>query len=425
MWNDLGVDGILALVDGTRQPWKIGRVFAEVVDDASEPDVRRQLILSAVASGVAEDREHFLSGLMQDWNATECRTAVDWFSEHDESDNRIRVLSCLPIRSSTWQIVAAESTSTQTLYWKRMRAGWIEDDGERRILLDSLLRVGRVQDAVRLAGMTLEQLETEQLRRLLLAIPRGAEPGFRLSRHRLRRMMEELRRRTGVSTEELIELELIFADGLLGEETGLPVLEREMWRQPDLFVQLLCWMAARKDGKDDPPSVQAPNKQVRNWRFRVAWKVLDSFRIDRAAASASEDLSELDNWVRQIRRLASDRGRTVIGDNYIGQVLGRVPMSEGSLTPREEVCRVLEAATPETLDGFMVGVANARGATVRRTDEGGTQERTLAAEYQNAAQGLETTYPTVARKLASIAKQYESEAQQHDEYEMLYRRLDD
>ena len=426
VWRELGVDGILALVDGAKEQLQIGRVFAEVVEDASEPVVRQQLILSALASGVAEDREHFLSGLVQDWSATECRTAVESFSDPAELRDRIRLLSCLPVRSSTWKIVAEEPTSTQEQYWKRLRTGlWIKDDGERAILLDHLLRVGRVQESVRLAGLALEHMETDQLRRLLLAIPQSEEPGFRISRHRLRRMMEELRRRTGVSTEELIDLELIFAEGLLSDETGLPILEREMWRQPSLFVQLLCWMAERKDGRDDPPSEQAPNKQVRNWRFRVAWRVLESFRIDRAAASASEDISELEDWVRQVRRLASDYGRTVIADLYIGQVLGRTPMSEDSLTPTDEVCRILEVAPPETLEGFRLGVANTRGVTVRRTDEGGTQERTLAGEYQDAAKGLEATYPTVARVLLTIAKRYEGEAQWHDEDEMLYRRLDD
>jgi len=377
-------------------------------------------------SGTAEDREYFLSGLMRDWRATDCRTAVEWFSDPAELRNRIRVLSCLPVRSSTWRIVEEEPTSTQEQYWRRLRTGlWFEDDGERAILLDHLLRVGRVQEAVRLAGLALERLETDQLRRLLFAIPQSGEPGFRISRHRVERMVEELRRRTGVSVDELIELELVFADGLMVEETGLPILEREMWRQPDLFVLLLCWMTKRKDGGDDPPSLRAPNEQVREWRVRVAWQVIESLRLDRAAASVSEDLSDLENWVCQVRRLASDRGRAVIGDIYIGQVLGRIPMSEGSLTPREEVCRVLEVASRKMLTGFMVGVGNMRGTTVRRADEGGAQERALAAEYRNTAKGLETTYPTVARILVSIAMQYEGEAQWHDEDEMLDRRLDD
>ena len=426
VWDELGVGGILAFVDGAKEQLQIGRVVAEVLEDAKEPEVRRHLVRSALMSGTAEDREHFLAGLMWDWNPTDCRTAVEWFSESAEVRNRLRVLSCLPVRSSTWRIVEGEPTPTQEQYWRRLRTGlWIEDDGERAILLNHLLRVGRVQEAVRLAGLALERLETAQLRRLLFAIPQGEEPGFRISRDRVERMMEELRRRTGVSVEELLELELVFSDGLMGKETCLPTLEREMWRQPDLFVLLLCWMTKRKDGREDPPSLHAPNEKVRNWRFRVAWKVLESFRIDRAAASASEDLSELEDWVRQVRRQASDYGRTVIGDLYIGEVLGRTPMSEDSLTPTEEVCRILEVAPPETLEGFRLGVANTRGVTVRRTDEGGTQERTLAGEYQDAAKGLEATYPTVARVLLTIAKRFEGEAQWQDEDEMLYRRLDD
>jgi len=73
----------------------------------------------------------------------------------------------------------------------------------------------------------------------------------------------------------------------------------------------------------------------------------------------------------------------------------------------------MEAVASEHIAiGFRLGVINARGAHWR--DEGGSQERELAAKYRNWAQQLAFDYPYVSRVIESIAVSYDREAEWHD-----------
>jgi hypothetical protein len=65
-------------------------------------------------------------------------------------------------------------------------------------------------------------------------------------------------------------------------------------------------------------------------------------------------------------------------------------------------------------DGFLVGTMNKRGATSRAYDEGGGQERQLAAKYRTHARALHNSHPNVAGALEKLAVWYERDGLQED-----------
>ena len=72
-------------------------------------------------------------------------------------------------------------------------------------------------------------------------------------------------------------------------------------------------------------------------------------------------------------------------------------------------------------NGMLVGRLNARGATWR--GEGGDQERTLAKTYRDWSMRAAVQYPFTARLLADLAKNYERDAEWHDNRSRVGKRL--
>ena len=64
--------------------------------------------------------------------------------------------------------------------------------------------------------------------------------------------------------------------------------------------------------------------------------------------------------------------------------------------------------------GFQIGARNKRGMTSRAYDEGGTQERKLAAMYRSHARALHNSHVNVAAALEQLASWYENDALRED-----------
>ena len=76
----------------------------------------------------------------------------------------------------------------------------------------------------------------------------------------------------------------------------------------------------------------------------------------------------------------------------------------------------LEAVhTKAIVRGFIIGVQNSRGVYSKKLNEGGEQERDMAARYIAHADHCRTRWPYTARALRSIAESYQQSARHEDE----------
>ena len=133
----------------------------------------------------------------------------------------------------------------------------------------------------------------------------------------------------------------------------------------------------------------------------------------------------LKQWVVETRQLCVKHGRSVIGDQEIGQLLSNAPPEEDGLWPCRPVCELLETSASRDINsGFEVGIYNARGVHSRSGDEGGKQERELSAKYQAWAERLRFDYPHVASILEGTAKGYDRDAQREDSEVQIGKRLE-
>src|SRR5690606_29686313 len=67
------------------------------------------------------------------------------------------------------------------------------------------------------------------------------------------------------------------------------------------------------------------------------------------------------------------------------------------------------------LQGFCLGKANRRGATIRSPDDGGEQERALAAQFRAWAKAVVFEHPRTAKALDELADRYDWDAKRQDE----------
>jgi hypothetical protein len=74
-----------------------------------------------------------------------------------------------------------------------------------------------------------------------------------------------------------------------------------------------------------------------------------------------------------------------------------------------------EIGSIATERGLCTGILNRRGGTIRNPEEGGKQERELAAGYDQQAMAIADEWPRTAAVLRSVAGRYRSDALRHDD----------
>ena len=234
---------------------------------------------------------------------------------------------------------------------------------------------------------------------------------YRPEAHDLSDALDSLDGRTGVSPDELAQLEFVFIKALEHSKHGIPNLERHIAKAPALFVQVLALAFKRNDSGQDPPEWQIENSERHAELASAASRLLD--RIGHIPGTDSEgkvNAEELLDWIAEARRLCAEHGRVELGDQKIGELLSKGPAEEDGSRPCLPVCEAMERIASQHIGtGFNIGVFNGRGVVSRGMDEGGAQERELAAKYRGWAQQRAFDYPYVSSILERIAAGYDQE----------------
>ena len=235
------------------------------------------------------------------------------------------------------------------------------------------------------------KVETTRLKRLLFAVATvDAEPAadwYNVDDYYISEALDSLEGRTGVSTEEMAELEFLYIEALDHGERGIPNLERQIAESPASFVQALTLAFRRNDGGQDPPEWRIEDPKRRAGLASAGYRLLGRIqRIPGADQDGKINAETLRTWVIAVRQLCAEHGRVEIGDQKIGELLSKDPVKEGGEWPCLQVCEVMERISSQQIArGFHIGVYNGRGVHSRRIGEGGAQEREIAAQYRSWA----------------------------------------
>lgn len=351
-----------------------------------------------------EKIDGFMRGFIESLDASE-RPGVLMDAAIDTAVGQTaRMFRCAPLGDATWRLLDQQTTEVRSAYWRTISAprwNWLTA-AELTEFINGLLQVRRPRAAFHALGRYVTSVETSILNRVLFDVatvhdePTGNLP---IDRHNLSDALDALDGRAGVTREEmaLLEYHFIEAPGGPNDRThGIPNLELAVANAPALFARAVS-LVYQRNGRE---------------------------RIPGTAADGTVHTTALREWCTEVRRLCTEQGRSEVGDVHIGGLLAHARSDQDERWPCGPVCDVMESvASPHIERGFHVAVRNARGAHWRRLEDGGEQERELAAKYRTWSQRLSFEYPYVSGVLERIAEDYEHEGTWRDAEAGVRKRL--
>jgi addiction module HigA family antidote len=428
IWTKLNFQGVKELISCSGAAGVIGRYASLCVIGVKTrvEFIQRCLSLDGDSRSKAEwCVQGFLSAIGDDSRAEVLQKAAEELTDEE----RIRLFVCAPFQTSTWRLLDGYGEDVHTGYWQNVFPSWgRHTPAEITELIDCLLEARRPRAAFHAVHMNFKDIETSRLKRLLRdVVTVDAEPAghYKLDGYYISKALSSLGGRADVTGDEMAQLEFLFIDALDDSEHGIPNLERQIAESPELFVQAVALAYKRRDGGEDPQEWRVQNPEQRAAIALAAHRLLERITmIPGTDENGKIDSVALASWLAEVRRLCRECGRTEIGDQCLGQLLSRTPVTEDGLWPCEEVSEAMEGiASPQIGKGFYIGVRNSRGVHWR--GEGGEQERQLATKYHALAERLYFDYPYVGGILEEIAQSYEHEAKWQDSEANISKRLRD
>ena len=429
IWMKRGFEGVQALLSRSDAPATIGGSLGlNITTVNARTDFLRQCF------SITGDLERKIDGCIQGFLMSVGDGALDALlsavCEGMAPDRMVRLFRCAPFKQDTWHLLDQYSQEIQDRYWQKVEPQWNRDSEAELIeIIDRLLEAQRPRAAFHTVDRDWSQVETSRLKHLLRAVATvddEPEDQYILDAHSLSEALDSLDGRTGVSPDEMAQLEFMFIMALEHSKHGIPNLERQIAESPAFFVQVLAFAFKRNDDGQDPPEWQIEDLERRAELASAARRLLKRVRrIPGTESDGKINAEALLDWMTEVRRLCPEHGRVEVGDRKIGELLSKAPAEEDGGWPCRPVCEAMERIASQQIgDGFNTGVFNRRGVHSRGIDEGGEQERKLAAKYRNWAKQRAFDYPYVSSVLERIATNYDREAQREDTEVKISKRLD-
>jgi transcriptional regulator with XRE-family HTH domain len=453
---EYGVSGLFKLAAAIRVPRVIGIAVGMLpADDARDRQIltrglsadaiqaSRDVALGLVRQYLLARGEDYIAGLVT-------QAVAESWGAHAVAD----ILTELPPDSRTWELAASLGSEIERAYWKRLFIYGIPEDGAQvAFAIEKLMDVGRMTEAVELAGNRVQDPDRGLRRvRATRATDDQSDPSAPVSGHPHRTLPTELLVRvlTQVASAPLVPsagrndltmfqyyvteiLKFLDELGEISRETlaflewtYLPLLEYsarpprtlhdELARDPEFFATVLSalYRPAEDSGVKDSDASDADSTGARAqnaFQLLRTWEQLPGRREDGSIEPAT-----LLAWVQAARQACGKTGRKAVGDLHIGEILARSPADSDGAWPTQVVRKVIESTRSRDLErGFGNGIYSQRGVTGRTVTEGGRQERSLAQMYRNWSRSIAARSPRTAAVLERIAREYEAEARSNDE----------
>jgi hypothetical protein len=330
---------------------------------------------------------------------------------------------CLSFGGETWQWLRRFGPEVEREYWSNVRGHLRQADlDEVRVACQSLIGVGRPFAAVDVLHSAVHDklpVPSDFIAEVLEATFRtksSEEAGaINAVRYDLQQLVKALQQDDSFDRMRLA-----------GIEWGLfPVLDREtsevkpttivsvVESSPEFFVHLLTAVYRREN---DPPS-EAPLSEQDQTRARYAREFLNTLvRLPGTNDHGVVDYVYFRSWTEEVRSQAAGCDRLGMCDYTLGELIARASISPDGNWPSPEVATFMEDIGTEALfEGFGIAVLNGRGTVGRSFWEGGDQERSLAARYQDLAEHARSSSPKLAEVFLRLTRHYDAYARHEDE----------
>ncbi|WKV52247.1 hypothetical protein [Dickeya fangzhongdai] len=343
------------------------------------------------------------------------------FKNEMNSDEKIAAFhSILPPNMATWHNLASYPESAQALYWKRINYPyiWSDDADEIDYFIGKMMLSERYISAFNLVKHRMEKISWQNILKLLNGFRTSTEKDVPIPNGwHLSKAIEYLESSASgqVSRLDLALLEFFFFSAFRNCEKGAKNLYAELLSNPPLFIQLI-YLAykpeSEKEYKQDE-SLMAAAQQ--------AGRVLNQGKgIPGLKKDNNIDEFAFNNWIKEVRKLATENDRSNTTDYIIGEWISRSKNINNAPWHSIIIKDLLEETERDEIrEGFYFGTINSRGATVRAYYEGGDKERKLVDQYKEIANQLYFTHPKLASVFDDLASHYDFDAANNDRHAKL------
>lgn len=311
-------------------------------------------------------------------------------------------------------------------FWIQLEPFHFQDDIETTVFaIEKFLKFDRPISVLNtLAGVRndKEELTTDYIVSTLdkLDVSKYNEPkNVKPDHYMIMDLFSNLHTREDVDEEKMAEIEakLLFVFDPYGHEVLPKYLYKAISKRPVLFIDLIKECFTPEDDKFLEPKNDELSIEQRNMIFENAYSIISNFNIIPGLQADGNILEEeLNNWIDQLRNLASTCGRAAVTDSLIGQILARFPIRNGKMDFPDVIHDTLERLNNiDIYRGFSNQIFNGMGVTIRAVDAGGQIERERIEHFIKLANKTRISHPEVAEVYRSLAREYERHAKREDE----------
>lgn len=416
--SEHGFEGLIKLVEQTKNPWLVGNSVAEIDINSEEEK------LFSLLENVDKNKVSFIQNYIfrksfnqgNEWIGSIVETArlQQW-----STLKTINLFLSFPQNRFVWDLLESFDKDIQEGYWKQCTVRLFNPSIEDKVYaLKQLLRIKRYFTTLNTAALFAKEIPADLIAEILQkAATEKSEEEFRIESYDVERLFEVLDDSPGIKEEDIARLERLYLPILtqIGSSRPPKILHRELARNPELFAEVIKYIY--KPRNEDIKEKETLPQELIAQRAHRAWELLHSWKtIPGSDEKGKIEYEKLKAWVDKARELCEREDRREVGDSHIGQVLAHSISEEEGIWPPEAVCKVIdEIQSDELKNGFMTGVYNKRGVVTKSPFEGGQQERALAEQFRQYADKWSTLYPRTAAILTRIAEGYENEARREDQ----------
>lgn len=410
-----GVPGVLRLARMVKLPELLGQVLVhshlsitleqmfELMQGALDPAAPPSLSYYVSAAGVGKFGGQW-EGAFKD----------RFLAQVTDAAAKAKLLLGWPATPTTWSYVEGLGSEVRDQYWRQV--GLLPINAPLDDLLyaiDHFRTVGRDIDVLGLMHSRAKDLSSSLLVDLLTKGISQVDNGFKrlgnMLSYYVAKALKEVRTRSDVDKLEIGRLEYAYLPLLRHENEPLTIFNL-LASDPKMFIDVLSHVFR---GKNTPPE-QTITAEMKT-RANISYDLLSAFKTVPGQRDGKIDAQILSEWVATVRTLASEKGLDDIGDQRIGYILAHAPQDASEpLWPPSAVCQVIDEVAAEHVErGFAIECFNKRGVYGKGINEGGGQERALAARYKGWADAT-LMYPRTSAMLMSISDDWLRRAEHED-----------
>ena len=408
-----GVQGILKLAKIVKLPEILGQTLGEVPFSLEQ---MFELMQGALDPAAPPGLSYYVSTFGFDKFGDQWKDAFQdrVLSQVGDCTAKAKLLLGWSATRSTWAYIEGLGSEVRDQYWRHVgslpREGLIDD------LLYAIDQLRSVERDIEVLGLLHRRSKDLPSSLLVDLLTKGAgQVGDGLKRlgnmlsYYVALALKELRTRSDVEKLQIARLEYAYLP-LLRHESELLTIYGLLATDPEMFVDVMSHVFRAKGASEDTVISDAMKAQA-----KISYDLLSEFKHVPGLHDGKIDLQELSEWVAKARALTAIKGLNDIGDQRIGFVLAHSPqIADEPFWPPSAVCQVIEATASDQLErGFSIECFNKRGVYGKGVNEGGTQERQLAARYKSWADAT-LIYPRTSAMLLAISDDWTRHAEHDD-----------